>query len=431
MENAKHIIIILFAMIIFSLSCEEKNSTKPDLTNTAPIASFTVFPPRGTIQTNFEFRASQCTDKEDADKTLRVRWDWENDGIWDTIYSTVKGEMHQFPVGGIKEVLLEVIDSSGLTDSTTRRIKVLPTNTPPTAIFTVSPDSGTTETVFTFHASMSSDKEDTITALRAHWYFDRYGWEAIAPVTTTQMFQYKSIGVKNIKMEVWDSGGLTDTCATQLTVKMVGGEKGSVTDIDGNTYGTVRINNQWWMTENLKVTHYRNGDAIPDITIDNIWEHLTAGACCVLYNKEENAADCGRFYNWYAVNDKRRIAPIGWHVPSIAEWKVLIEYLGGGDIAGRKMKQAGPAHWHDWPSHDWSRDEGTDDVGFSALGCGCRVYQGSYGDKYYYAFFWSCTQNKYEPEHACNCVLTYSSPQSSCYGDVDKVYGFSVRCVAD
>ena len=104
-------------------------------------------------------------------------------------------------------------------------------------------------------------------------------------------------------------------------------EYDTVTDIDGNVYQTVQIGDQFWMAENLKVTHYQNGDEIP----------------CNVYNDDpSNAAIYGRLYNWYAVDDERGICPEGWHVPSDdeadSEWQILVDYLGGGSVAGGKMK---------------------------------------------------------------------------------------------
>ena len=91
---------------------------------------------------------------------------------------------------------------------------------------------------------------------------------------------------------------------------------GTVTDIDGNIYQTVKIGNQWWMAENLKVTHYRNGEAIPNVTDNATWTGLTTGAYCEYNNDVNNVATYGRLYNWYAVDDSRNIAPAGWHVAS-------------------------------------------------------------------------------------------------------------------
>lgn len=135
----------------------------------------------------------------------------------------------------------------------------------------------------------------------------------------------------------------------------------TVTDYDGNVYQTVLIGDQCWMMENLKVTHYRNGDPIPHVTDGVTWGNLTSGAYCNYNNDEGNVATYGRLYNWYAVDDSRNIAPAGWHVPSDAEWQTLVDYLGGDAVAGGKMKEAGTTHWA-------SPNTGaTNESGFTAL----------------------------------------------------------------
>lgn len=103
-------------------------------------------------------------------------------------------------------------------------------------------------------------------------------------------------------------------------------EYGTVDDIDGNSYKTVKIGTQWWMAENLKVTRYQNGDPIINI-IDNVeWQNNRAGAYC----KYEN--ESGNIYNSYAVFDKRNIAPSGWHVPSFNEWDTFKKYIDSTSI---------------------------------------------------------------------------------------------------
>lgn len=116
----------------------------------------------------------------------------------------------------------------------------------------------------------------------------------------------------------------------------------TLVDIDGNIYNTVKIGTQIWMTENLKVSRYRNGDPIyngnllfdvPDASTS--WRNLKTGAYCnIFYNI--NGKD-GRLYNFNAVSDQRSIAPEGWHVPSYIEWKTLIDHLGGSSVAAGKL----------------------------------------------------------------------------------------------
>jgi uncharacterized protein (TIGR02145 family) len=203
----------------------------------------------------------------------------------------------------------------------------------------------------------------------------------------------------------------------------------SKTDIDGNTYRTIKIGNQYWMAENLKVTRYRNGDAIPNVTDGETWAHLTAGAFCNYDNNANNVTTYGRLYNWYAVIDSRNIAPAGWHVPSDADWKTLARYLGGEDIAGGKMKETGTTHWQ-------SPNTGaTNESGFSALPGGERSYSGVFNALRLYANFWSSSEvNTYNASywdinHDTSILPDYFSILSAMYEY--KQAGFSIRLVRD
>ncbi len=122
-------------------------------------------------------------------------------------------------------------------------------------------------------------------------------------------------------------------------------EYGTVTDIEGYEYKTVKIGEQWWMAENLKVKHYRNGDTISTGHSNQEWPNLSTGAYAVYDNNDSNANTYGYLYSWYAVNDSRNIAPEGWHIPTDEEWQTLVEYLGGSSVAGGKLKEEGTDHW--------------------------------------------------------------------------------------
>jgi len=210
---------------------------------------------------------------------------------------------------------------------------------------------------------------------------------------------------------------------------------GTVTDCDGNEYMTIKIGDQWWMMENLKVTHYRNGDPIPHVTDDSAWAGLSTGASCNYDNDEGNVAIYGRLYNWYAVDDSRNLAPEGWHVPTDEEWKHLEMFLGmsqaeadafswRGTDEGGKLKETGTTHWI-------SPNEGaTNESGFSALPGGYRYNRGRFGSIGIGAFFWSSTE--FDSKGAWLRNLRYDSPQIDRAGNGSyKYYGFSVRCVRD
>ena len=208
----------------------------------------------------------------------------------------------------------------------------------------------------------------------------------------------------------------------------------TLTDIDGNAYQTIKIGNQWWMAENLKVTHYRNAEAILNVTDDSEWSNLSTGAYCNYDNDVNNAATYGSLYNWHAVNDSRNIAPEGWHVPSDEEWKELEMHLGmsqseadstgwRGTNEGGKLKETGTEHWNS------SNIGATNESGFTALPGGYRYIFGNFnnsiGD---IAGFWSSTEsssgyvwNRYLMASSSGVSRNYSQEQ----------HGFSVRCVRD
>ncbi|SVD28603.1 uncharacterized protein METZ01_LOCUS381457, partial [marine metagenome] len=138
-----------------------------------------------------------------------------------------------------------------------------------------------------------------------------------------------------------------ETGEQTLTISNTGGEPlevtlsiddgSTVTDIDGNVYETVEVGEQVWMKENLKVTHYRNGDEIPTGYSNDDWTNLTTGAYAVYNDDSLNADIYGNLYNGYAVEDERGLCPEGWHVPTDQEYTELTDYLGFG--AGGKMKE--------------------------------------------------------------------------------------------
>jgi len=106
-----------------------------------------------------------------------------------------------------------------------------------------------------------------------------------------------------------------------------------VKDRDGNVYKTVKVGKQVWMADNLKVTHYRNGDAIPNIKEQKEWDGLTSGAYSDANNSPAKANVTGHFYNWYVIADQRNVCPTGWHVPSETEWIELLTFLAGEKLS--------------------------------------------------------------------------------------------------
>ncbi len=213
---------------------------------------------------------------------------------------------------------------------------------------------------------------------------------------------------------------------------------GTVTDIDGNVYQTIQIGDQEWMAENLKVTHYRNGDPIPNVTNDDDWSDLTTGAY-VWYDNDISWKDSyGAMYNWYAVDDARGLAPAGWHVSTVDEWTDLTDYIGGiGSPHGNELKSCrqvdsplgGGCNTNEHPR--WSQDNdnwGTDDYGFSGLPGGYRHDYGTFYIIGNYGFWWSSTD--YSSEYAWSRRLDYNAGNVT-PATYTKVKGSSVRCIKD
>lgn len=208
---------------------------------------------------------------------------------------------------------------------------------------------------------------------------------------------------------------------------------GSVTDVDGNVYRTIKIGNQWWFAGNLKVTHYRNGEAISHVTDSATWVDLSTGAFSIYDNDTSNLAPYGRMYNWFATNDGRGLAPIGWHVPTDDDWKQLEMSLGlsqseadawewrGTDQGGR-LKERGTVHWSG-PNYG-----ATDETGFAARPGGYCGGTRQFLQIGYQAHFWSSTE--YSPTYAFIRYLDFWDERIY-RATSKKQLGLSIRCVKD
>ena len=217
-----------------------------------------------------------------------------------------------------------------------------------------------------------------------------------------------------------------------------------VTDIDGNFYTSVIIGNQEWMAENLMVTKYNNGDAIPTGLNIAEWLNTTEGAFAIYNNDNAMLEAYGALYNWYAVDDTRGLCPSGWNVPSDAEWTELVDYVvaqgypnepenpNGASNALKSCRQVNSPLGGDcatsehprWNSH--STHYGTDEFSFSALPGGYKWPWGGFLYAGYHSHWWSSTQ--LDAPNAWIWTLHYDKGNLIRHNNI-KNYGFSVRCV--
>lgn len=190
------------------------------------------------------------------------------------------------------------------------------------------------------------------------------------------------------------------------------------TAVNAQDNATVTIGGQTWCSKNLDVTTYSNGDVIPQVVDPTKWASLKTGAWCYYENKTANGTTYGKLYNWYAIHDKRGLAPKGFHIPADAEWKTLIVFLGSAD-AGKKMKS----------KSGWKANcNGTNESGFNGLpggyrnGDGVFTLMGSFGD------WWSTTE--YRPLFGWSYSLDCSGSNLGRAVNY-KLDGLSVRCLVD
>ena len=188
------------------------------------------------------------------------------------------------------------------------------------------------------------------------------------------------------------------------------------------TSGSITIGSQVWMNENLNVTKFRNGDPIPLVTDGSQWSSLTTSAYTNYDNLYSNGIVLGHLYNWYAVADSRNICPAGWHIPSLAEWSTLIDFLGGNSVAGGKLKDTGTTYW-------LSPNTGaTNESVFSAFGAGHRHDDGTFGHLNLACDFWSATETS-TVEAYFTLITNDDAAANNAF--ISKIFGFSVRCIKD
>ncbi len=206
---------------------------------------------------------------------------------------------------------------------------------------------------------------------------------------------------------------------------------------DGHVYATVQIGNQCWMSENLAYLPSVAGPGTGSLTEPYYYVYGYDGTSVNAAKTTENYTTYGVLYNWAAAmagsassnsnpSGVQGVCPAGWHLPSDAEWTQLTDYLGGEDVAGGKLKEAGTTHWN-------SPNTGaTNETGFTALPGGGRGFNGVWtNDILYTGYWWSTTENPANPTF--EATLRYMSYNNANVSRVntEKGAGLSVRCLKD
>jgi uncharacterized protein (TIGR02145 family) len=253
---------------------------------------------------------------------------------------------------------------------------------------------------------------------------DGYWWSATEEDASYAYGRHMSYKLSSVmRPKVYNSSLYSVRCVNDYSVAVSSSSSGgSGKGNDINNYRTVAIGGQTWMAENL--------------------DYAVEGSKCY----DEDPAKCaeyGRLYNWATamalpsscnentcssqIQSKHRgICPSEWHIPSEAEWDMLVTFAGGSGTAGTKLKAA--SGWS-------SNGNGTDDYEFSALpgGSGYSPDGGGYSSNYfgYLGYWWSATENDAIAKNARSRNMSYEGGVVSRSGSIKSSDLFSVRCVKD
>lgn len=221
-------------------------------------------------------------------------------------------------------------------------------------------------------------------------------------------------------------------------------DAGTVTDIDANVYHAIKIGNQVWTVENLRTTKYNDGTSIPLVTTDATWGALSTPGFCYFNNTTnvDSIKKFGALYNWYVANptNPRLIAPVGWHVPTNAEWDTLQNFLIANGYSNDASNTAFNIAKSLAAKTDWNTDTthgaiGNDlsknnRSGFSAIPCGYR-----FKDSFFYGigsrcYWWGTTESQFNTSLAYFHNLSYDFDDIGFGNDVKSI-GVSLRLVRD
>lgn len=194
----------------------------------------------------------------------------------------------------------------------------------------------------------------------------------------------------------------------------------TVSDVDGNVYNVVRIGTQLWTVENLRTTRYNDSTTIPTGLSNAAWTATSTGAYSIYNDDNANNTTYGKLYNWYAASSGK-LAPKGWHIPTPAEWDILVQEVGGYSVAGGKIKSTSAL----WIAPNLAADNNSK---FSGLPSGYKTNSNIYALLGESAYWWASTpRNAVQGDY----LRVHSGLAGAVANGATKSFGLAIRCVKD
>ena len=223
-------------------------------------------------------------------------------------------------------------------------------------------------------------------------------------------------------LSITGSGGFVGSI-NSLSIKYAnfGEVPSTITDADGNTYTEIVIGTQTWLVENLKTTKFANGEAIANVTDNLAWAALTTPAYAWHSNDIANKTPYGALYNHFVLDDKRLVAPFGYHPATKEDFDKLVAYLGGAAVAGGKLKEDGTSHW--------TADNADNASGFTAVGATIRSgSNGTFSAIKSNSLLWTNTKPSSTPYEV---TLLATNAAATVEQLIASDFGASIRCLKD
>ncbi len=203
-----------------------------------------------------------------------------------------------------------------------------------------------------------------------------------------------------------------------------------IIDIDNNEYPCILIGDKIWMTANLNVSRFNNGDEILEATTDEEWIFAFENglpAYCQYNNDKINQPDLGKLYNYHAITDCRILAPINSKIPGVEDFNQLINEFGGVWECEKKLKSKDG--WSEYEEFDEKDNltgqlvsgNGSNISGFNGRSGGCRLDDGTFNGIGEEGVWWSSTEGVY-------MMVFYHVNSATVIADTDAGVGMSVRC---